>query len=231
LAVVAVTSAIHGAVGFGMNLLAVPVLVILDPDLVPGPAVAAGLVLSVLAVAREPVTLDRRLGWAVIGLVPGAAVAVLLLARAPADTLTAPLGVAVLIAVMLFAFRLHLAPTRSTLTAAGVASGFLATAASIPGPPIALVYARSEGSALRANLNAFFVITAAVSLTALMIGGHFGVHELRLSLALVPGVLVGFAISGPARPWLDRGRTHHAVLVLSAMAGVGAIVEGLSHSA
>jgi hypothetical protein len=69
--VVAVTSAVHGAVGFGMNLLAVPVLAIADPTLVPGPAVAAGLVLSVLIAARERTSMDRRLRWAVLGLFPG----------------------------------------------------------------------------------------------------------------------------------------------------------------
>ena len=60
--VVAVTSAVHGAVGFGMNLLAVPALVLLDPTFVPGPAVAVGLVLSVLVAGRERSPVDRRLG-------------------------------------------------------------------------------------------------------------------------------------------------------------------------
>src|SRR3954451_11684240 len=78
--VVALTSAVHGAVGFGMNLLAVPVLVVLDPRFVPGPAVAAGLVLSVLVAAREGTVWERRLGWAVLGLLPGTALALLLLA-------------------------------------------------------------------------------------------------------------------------------------------------------
>lgn len=35
--VFAIGSALQGAVGFGANLLAVPVLVLVDPTLVPGP--------------------------------------------------------------------------------------------------------------------------------------------------------------------------------------------------
>jgi uncharacterized membrane protein YfcA len=200
--------------------------VVLEPDLVPGPAVAVGLVLSVLVAARERAPVDRRLGWAVAGLFPGTAAALLLLAQVPAQSLAAPLGAAVLIAVLLTAVRLRLSPTRSALTIAGVASGFLATAGSIGGPPLALVYAHSGGPRLRANLSGFFVVTAVVSLVALSVSGHFGAHELRLSLVLLPGVLVGCAASGPLRPWVDRGHSQTAVLVLSALAGIGAILEG-----
>jgi uncharacterized protein len=227
LVVVTLSSAVHGAVGFGMNLLAVPVLVVLDPAFVPGPAVAMGLVLSGLVAARERVPLDRRLGWAVAGLLPGTAAALLLLAWVSARSLAAPLGGCVLLAVLLSAVRLQLSPRRFTLAAAGVASGFLATAASIGGPPLALVYSRSGGSRLRANLSGFFVVTGVVSLAALALAGHFGVHELRLSLALLPGVLLGYLASNVLRPFVDGGHAHTSVLVLSALAGLGAVAEGL----
>jgi uncharacterized protein len=228
-ALVAVTSAVHGAVGFGMNLLAVPVLVVLDPTFVPGPAVAAGLVLSLLVAGRERAPLDRRLGWAVLGLVPGTLLALGLLALVPAESLAAPMGALVLVAVVLSAIRVKLSPTPVTLAVAGVASGFLATAASIGGPPLALVYAQSHGPRLRSNLSAFFVVTAAGSLVALAAAGLFGAHELRLSALFVPGVVVGFLASGPLRPLVDRGHVRPAVLWLSAAAGVGAILEGILH--
>jgi uncharacterized membrane protein YfcA len=227
--VVAVTSAVQGAVGFGMNLLAVPVLVVLDPRLVPGPAVAAGLVLSVLVAGRERAPFDRRLGWAFLGLLPGILLALALLALVPADSLAAPMGGLVLIAVLVSAIRVNLSPTRLTLAVAGVASGFLATAGSIGGPPMALVYAQSHGSRLRSSLSVFFVVTAAASLVALAASGHFGVGELRASALFVPGVLVGFLASGPLRPLVDRGHVRSAVLGLSAVAGAGAVVEGLLH--
>jgi len=227
--VVAVTSAVQGAVGFGMNLLAVPVLVVLDPSFVPGPAVAAGLVLSVLVAGREWAPVDLRLGWAVLGVVPGTLLGLGLLALVPAESLAAPMGVLVLVAVVLSAVRVNLSPTRVTLAVAGMASGFLATAGSIGGPPMALVYAQSKGPRLRSNLSVFFVVTAAASLVALAAAGHFGAHEVRVSALFVPGVLVGFLASGPLRPLVDRGHVRPAVLWLSAVAGVGAIVEGILH--
>jgi uncharacterized membrane protein YfcA len=225
--VVAVSSAVHGAVGFGMNLLAVPVLAILDPTFVPGPAVAAGLVLSVLIAVRERVPMDRALGWAVVGLLPGTGLALGLLSVVPADALTAPIGALVLVAVVLSASRWTISPTRHALATAGVASGFLATAGAIGGPPLALVYAQTAGPRLRSNLSVFFVVTAVVSLVALVGSGHFAGEELKASALLVPAVVVGFLASGPLRPVVDRGHTRQAVLALSALAGVVAIVEGV----
>jgi uncharacterized membrane protein YfcA len=227
LAVVAVTSAVQGAVGYGMNLLAVPALVLLDPSLVPGPALVLGLVLSLAVAVRERAPLDLRLGWAVVGLLPGCAAALLLLASVHGEALTAPLGALVLIGVALSAVRLRLSPTLGTLVVAGAASGFLATAASIGGPPIALVYADASGARVRRNLSAFFVVAAAVSLLALAASGHFGAHELRPSLLLLPGVVLGFLASARLRHLVDRGHTRVAILWLSALAGFGALAQGL----
>jgi hypothetical protein len=42
-------------------------------------------------------------------------------------------------------------------------------------------------------------------------------------------VVVGFLFSGLLRPLVDNGRTRPAILGLSALAGVGAVVEGLVH--
>ncbi len=101
--VIAVSAAIQGAVGFGLNLLAVPVLLTLDPSFVPGPALVAGLLLSLLVAGRELGALDHRLGWAVLGVMPGTALALVLLAAVPEDALRVPLGLLVLVAVGLSA--------------------------------------------------------------------------------------------------------------------------------
>jgi len=227
MAIVAVTSAVHGAVGFGVNLLAVPVLVIVDPAYVPGPAVAAGLLLSVLVARGEGLAVDRRLGWAAAGLLPGTAAALLLLTWISSESLSIAVGVAVLLAVVLVAVRWRPTPTRATLAVAGVASGFLATAASVGGPPLALVYADSDGARLRANLSSFFVLTSVVALAALTVTGHFNQRELRLTVLLVPAVVVGYLASRPLRSWVDAGHARSVVLALSATAGTVAVVQGI----
>jgi uncharacterized membrane protein YfcA len=225
-AVVTVASAVQGAVGFGMNLLAVPVLVMLDPTFVPGPSVAAGLVLSALVLVREGGGVDRQLGWALLGLAPGTALALLFLALVTPESLTVIIGSLVLVTVGISALRVTLSPTRFALALAGLASGFLSTAGSIGGPPIALVYAESRGARLRSNLSAFFVVTAAVSLAALAVAGRLHAREGWLTLVLLPGVLIGLVLSNYLRPAVDNGHVRSAVLWLSASAGVGAVIEG-----
>ena len=227
LVVVTVCAAIHGSVGFGLNLLAVPLLLLVDPALVPGPALAAGLVMAVLVAGRELGAVDRRTPWAVAGLVPGTVAGVALLAVVPEDALSVALGVLVLAAVVLSATSWQPTPSRPALLVAGTATGFLSTAAAIGGPPMALLYGRSEGARLRSSLSVVFVAASLVALVALAAVGRFGGTELRTSLALLPGVVLGFLLSGPLRRLVDRGNVRPAVLALSTVAALAAIAEGL----
>jgi uncharacterized membrane protein YfcA len=227
LLVIAVASTVQGAVGFGLNLLAVPILLLIDPELVPGPALVAGLVLSVLVTGREFSAMDRRLGFAYVGLVPGGVAGALVLTVVPQDALSVPLGLLVLVAVALSLVRWQPEPTPRSLVGAGAASGFLATTASVGGPPMALLYAREDAARLRSTLSGFFVVTAVLSLALLAAVGQFDLHDLRTSLTLLPAVVVGFVLSGRLRAYVDRGGTRPLVLGLSALAAVVAIAEGL----
>lgn len=227
LLVVAVSALVHGVVGFGLNLLAVPLLLVLDPSFVPGPMLVAGLVLAVLVGGRELGAVDRRAGLAVLGLVPGTAAALVLLAAVPEEALGVPLGLLVLAAVAMSAVRWQPTPTRPALVVAGTASGFLATAAAVGGPPMALLYGRSSGARLRSTLSVVFVAAALVALGALAASGRFGADEVAASAVLLPGVVVGFLLSGPLRHRVDRGHTRPAVLVVSAAAALGAVLQGL----
>ncbi len=224
---IGVGSTVQGAVGFGLNLLAVPVLLLIDPALVPGPALVASLGLGLLVVGREFAAMDRRLGFAYLGLVPGAIAGALVVAVVPQDDLSVPLGVLVLVAVVLSAVRWQPVPRPSTLTVAGTAAGFLASTTSVGGPPMALLYSREDAAKLRSTVSGFFVVAAALSLALLAGVGRFGLHDLRTSLTLLPGVVVGFALSGPLRKYVDRGATRPLVLGLSALAAIIAIAEGL----
>ncbi len=51
--------------------------------------------------------------------------------------------------------------------------------------------------------------------------GRLGGHEFALAGLLAPFVLVGFALSGPARRLVDGGRIRYAVL---ALAGASALM-------
>jgi len=93
---VAVGACLQGAVGFGLNLVSAPVLVAIDPLLVPGPANFIGLVLTLMVAYRERSSMDLTgVGWALLGRVPGT------IAGTVAVAALAPRGLAIAFAIFL----------------------------------------------------------------------------------------------------------------------------------
>jgi len=223
---VAGAACIQGAAGFGMALLAAPLLTLVDRSFAPAPLVLAVLPLSLLVAQRDWAHLDRKgLAWAIGGRLPGVVLGGVAAALLSQDTLALVLGLGVLVAVGLSMVTARLQPTPRTLVSAGFASGFMGTTTSIGGPPMALVYQRSDGPAFRSTLAIYFAAGAVMSLTALAFAGRVGAHELRLGLLLWPGVVLGFLLSKPLTRYLDDGRTRAMVLAISAAAALLLIAE------
>jgi uncharacterized protein len=229
--IVAVTAAgacVQGGIGFGLGLVAAPVLALVDQRFVPGPLIAAGVLLTVGVLHRE--RQDLRLGvvrWAMVGRVAGSAAGAAAVAVIAADALGILFGALILLAVALSVAGRSVAPTWGTLLGAGVLSGFMGTTVSVGGPPLALVYQRQRGAELRATMAAFMVFGAIVSLAMLVLFGQFGLEELRLALLLVPGVLAGFGLSRWVARHLDRGWIRPAVLGFSAASAVVLLLDSL----
>jgi uncharacterized membrane protein YfcA len=220
-AVIALGSLVQGGIGFGSLLIAAPLLVLIEPALVPGPALLSGFVLALLIAGRDRGGLEwRSVGWALGGRIPGSAVGALLLTVLPADGFPLLVGITVLGGVLASVTRLRLRPTRVTLTAAGFVSGITGTTTSVGGPPMALVYQHRAGEQLRATLSGFFVMGSLLSAATLALVGRFGAREIELGLLLLPATIAGFAVSGPLARSLDRGYTRAAVLGLSAGSGL-----------
>jgi uncharacterized protein len=219
---------VQGGVGFGMNLIAAPILAVLDPDLVPGPALVAAVTLTILVAVRDRAAIDRRgVSYALAGRVPGTVVGALVIASIPEEGVTVAVAASVLFAVLLQATRLRLRPNPPTLLAAGVVSGFASTVSSVGGPPMAVVYANEPGPVIRANLSFIFVVGATMSLVALIAVGEFGRDEAVASLVLlVPGAL-GFLLSKRLAAHVDAGRTRTAVLAVAVFGAVIALGSAL----
>ena len=95
-----VGSTLQGAIGFGMGLLAAPVLILLDPRFVPAPILVCTMVLTLLMAYRERHAIDvRGIKWAMLGRIAGTVVAGGILAVAAADTLVLLFGCFILAAV------------------------------------------------------------------------------------------------------------------------------------
>ncbi|HYZ91890.1 MAG TPA: sulfite exporter TauE/SafE family protein [Actinomycetota bacterium] len=224
--VVALGAMIQGSIGFGVNVVAGPVLVLIDPELVPGPALVIAFLLTVLVWVRERGATDLGgFTWVFVGRVPGTVVGALTVAALPARGTAISLSAIVLIAVALSVAGWRVRRTRTALVGAGGVSGFFGTVSSVGGPPIALLYQDEAGRDVRGTLSSIFAVGALFSIVMLVAVGRFDFGELRTSLLLLPAVVAGFVVSRWTARLLDRGFVRPAILALCASSAVAALVR------
>lgn len=227
-AITAAGAALQGSVGFGYGVFAVPFLLLIEPAFVPGPMLASAFLLTLALTRRERHGVRMNdLKWSLSGRVAGIGAALWVLATVPPEHLTMLMGGLILVAVALAASGLHVAPAPTSLLGAGALSGFMSTTVSSGGPAIALLYQKETGGRVRGTLSAFFMAGTAMSLAGLYFIHRFGVRELVLTGALLPGTAVGYLLSRRIASALDRGYMRAAVLVLSAVAGAIVVVKDL----
>ncbi|WP_285750609.1 sulfite exporter TauE/SafE family protein [Lentzea sp. NBRC 105346] len=226
--VVALGGLLQGLVGFGLSLLAVPLLALLDPALLPVPVLIAATAHSVLSLIREHGHVDwRGVGWAMAGRLPGTLVGVWLVDSLSQKNFGLVVGVVVLLCVVLSVVAWRPSPTPRSLVTAGLASGSFGTAMSVGGPVVGLLYQNSKGPEVRATMAAFFVLGSGTSVLGLLLAGQVHARQLWTGLALIPFLIVGFLLSGPLRKRFDAGGVRTPVLVVSGVSAVVLIVRSL----
>ncbi|ANY23906.1 sulfite exporter TauE/SafE family protein [Gordonia terrae] len=215
-------SCMQASIGFGMGMLAAPVVALVAPTLLPGMLIASATTVTLLVVIRERGSLDLRgTGWALIGRVPGTIAGALLLVWLPTRGLSLLLAAVVLGGVAVASVGWRPAPGRRNLATAGAASGLLGTATSIGGPPMALVYSGKESAHVRSNMSAFFLAGSLMSLAALAATGSLRAEILWAFVALTPVVVLGFVASRLVNRLLDRNRLRMVSITVS---GIGAVL-------
>ena len=217
---------LQGSVGFGMGLIASPILILIDPRFVPGPILLSTTVLTVLLVYRERTAIDfHGIQWAMVGRLVGTVLASAILLVVSADQLVLLIGVFILSAVGMSLSGFRFDPIRPVLVVAGMLSGLLGTIASVGGPPMALVYQPAAGARIRSPRSGFVFLGTSLSLGALWYVGRFGAYEIQLTLVMLPSVLTGFVLSKWTAVYVDRGYVRPAVLSVAAGAGLLVIIR------
>src|SRR5262245_8815158 len=213
-----VRASIQGAIGFGMNLVTVPVLALVLPDSLPVTVVFLGIPISIAMLRHEHRALDREgIGWIIGGRVPGTILGAWIVATAATETRSMLIGTFVLVFVGA-SITFPPVPVRaSTQVAAGAVSGVTGTAAGIGGPPIALLYQHHPGPAMRSTLAATFFFGTLLSLGTLALANQVSGAQLLLGLGLAPLVLAGSYAGRRLHTVLDRGWMRPAVLVFAAL--------------
>lgn len=228
---VALASTVQGTVGFGSNLLAVPVVALVVPAALPGALVFPGLPATLAMTLHERAHIDwRGTRFITLGRLPGTALGVAIVALVSTSLLALVAGSAVLVAVAIsvLAAQTHPGVTPVTATAAGFASGTLGTAAAIDGPPLALLYQHHDQHAFRATLATQFSIGTAFALVGLLAAGELRGWQVLLGLSLMPAFGLGLLLSLLVRRRLTGRNLRPAVLAIAALAGVAAIVRALA---
>jgi uncharacterized protein len=221
-------SCMQASIGFGMGMLAAPIVAIVDPGLIPGTLIMLATLLTIFVVVREHQEIDLSgTGWALVGRVPGTVAGALLLAALPESALAMVLAGVVLVGVALTSFGWIPAPHRRNLVLAGATSGVLGTATSIGGPPMALVWQNTTGARLRGTMSGFFLVGSLMSIGALTLTGAVDGHTVSSFAVLMPAVAVGFVLSRLVNHLLDTQRQRWVAIVISAVGAIVLIVRQL----
>lgn len=208
----------QGSIGFGLGVVAAPVLAIVNPDLIPGPLLIVAMVLTTLVMLRERSGIDwRGMKWAIVGRIPGSVLGTALVVVLSERFLIICFSLLVIAGVIMSMAGWKVSPTSSTLFTAGAASGLMGSITSIGGPPMGIVYQRSSGAEMRSTLSGFFVFGSTLSVTLLVVSGEIHTVDLRRALVLVPAMLVGYVSSRWVGRFLDRGYLRMTMLVFSGL--------------
>lgn len=217
---------VQTAIGFGLAVIAAPILYFIDPYYVPAPITVCALVLSVLNVYsyRGQVSF-RGLGNAIIGRIPGSFLGGAMLLWIDKNWLALWIGLSVLGAVGVSLTSLRWQPTPGRMMFAGFMSGFMGTSSSIGGPPMALLWQHQEVNLIRANLAAFFTISCLMSLAVLTPLGQFGSRQIMLALPLLPATGIGFYLARHSMRRVPHQKLRIASLSLCSVAGMAAVLS------
>lgn len=227
-AAILLASCMQASIGFGMGMLAAPVVAIVDPALIPGTLIMLATAVTLLVVVRERGSIDLSgTGWALVGRVPGTIAGALLLLVLPEKALVFTLAAVVLVGVAVTSLGWIPAPHRRNLVLAGATSGLLGTATAIGGPPMALVWQNNTGARLRGTMSGFFLVGSVLSLVVLATTGAIDHHTLVMFALLIPAVIVGYVLSRWVNRYLDRNRQRWAAIAISTVGAVILIVRQL----
>ncbi|WP_394148405.1 sulfite exporter TauE/SafE family protein [Shewanella atlantica] len=216
-------------IGFGLAVVATPLLYIVDPKLVPAPVIFMGFSISLLTLLRERRALEfNGLQYALLGRIPGGFLGAALLVFAPQPILGLAIAGIVAAAVILSLLKFNLIVNRKTLFAAGVLSGIFGNIAAIGGPPMAILLSGKDANQFRAALSAFFIFSSTIALLILAITGLLTFEHLWLSLMLLPSVILAYLISGRLVGRIDKSRIRKMTLLLCSVSALVLTVKSIA---
>ncbi len=217
---------VQGSIGVGLALVAGPALLVIDPSFAPGPLLLGGQVVGLRHVIAEREATDhvacrRCLIGLPLGLIAGLAVLELFSETA----LALLVGGLTMVAAAALLSGLKLARSSRVEMVGGAACTFASVTAGLPGPPLVIAFNDMKPAAMRGTASTFVMMVAAIGMVSLVLSGNFGGEEAKLTLWLLPGLLLGIIASRWVRPFLDRSWFRPLVLVIAFIGGLALVLR------
>lgn len=212
---------VQGSIGLGFAILGVPVLTLVDPAFTPVPVILTTIPLTGAMAWRERDHIEwGRVGWVLVGRLPGALLGLWLLRTASERSLALVIGSVVLAVVVALALGVRVRRSPGADFVGGVTSGASGLATGIGGPPLAILFAGTEGPLLRSTLAAIFFVGIAINVATLAIGGEVTTESFLFAAPLFPAMLLGLRLSRSVIHRIDVSRLRSLVLIIAALAAV-----------
>ena len=202
-----------GLTGFGLALIASPLLVLILPPKIVVPVVTLHGVLTTVGVMVEARKwLDLRRMWPLM----------------LAGGLAVPFG-AYLLVTLLLGFRHEIRNEKLASGPVGLLSGLLNGSTGMGGPPIVLFFANQgvEKQVFRANLAAYFFALKVVAIPSYLVGDLITPTVAAYSLLFLPALLVGMAAGIRLAGRVPEELFRRFTLLVVCAAGLLSIAAGL----
>ena len=206
---------VQTALGFGMAVIAAPIIVILNPLWVPVALTLCALFLSVLNTWNQRAHLElKALVLPFITRLPGTIVGAWLLLQLDTNTLQIFVAGCVLLAVVISYFGKQFEYTPTRMGTAAFGSGIMGTTTSIGGPPMARVMQHGKPKNVRANLSLYFGYSCTISMISYAYIGILNEKLLIESASFLPVCIVGFVLGIKSRDYIDDGEKFRPLLLI-----------------
>ena len=221
-------SSVQGVLGFGFAVIASPILVQVEPLLVPQLLSLLGLPLAIRIFIKKKSKVDfvsvKPLIW---GRLLGGPLGLYLLFLLSEKYLSISVGGIVFFAGIASYFGWTVNKTSINSLIAGTLSGVFGMIAAIGGPPVALLYRNSEPDEFRPSLNSVFTIGIVITLTLLAFTGRIYLDHIYMFLINIPFVFLGIRLSSVLFSKISQKAIATSVTYFSIASGLYVILRNL----
>ena len=224
-----VSSAVQGVLGFGFAVIASPIIVQINPNLVPQLLALLGLPIALRVFFREKEGVDlSKVKPLIVGRLVGGPIGLLLLLNLSEKYLSIAVGVIVLVAGLGSFFGWVINRNNINSFLAGTFSGIFGMVAAVGGPPVALLYRNTKSEEFRPSLNSVFSIGILITLSLLVLSGNLFMDHLLLFVLFLPFVLIGVRVSSSIFSKFSDSFIAASVTYFSVLSGLYVILRNLN---